>query len=146
MDRNPPVSPSIAHFEVSKGRQSTFRSKQGQTEPGQYTMEEVADQQQSQNTSASRKRARRPKDFYKFDMTSLREPLLKAYYVAVACEHNDKSWELELKTILEMRRDEILGKIQAFMEAVDCDWPWSDDVRDFIESADNKGALQWKTG
>ena len=119
-------------------------------------MPETAGQEHSQNTQTKKRSrpeestptktsSRRPKDFYKFDMTTLREPLLKAYYVAVVCEHSDKSWELELKTILEMRRDEILSKIQAFMEAVDCDWPWSDDVKDFIESTDNKGALQWKS-
>ena len=28
---------------------------------------------------------------------------------------------------------------------VDCDWPWSVDVRDFVEAGDNKGALLWKS-
>ena len=50
-----------------------------------------------------------------------------------------------MKTIIGMLRDEILMKVQAFMKAVDCDWPWSADVRDFVETGDNKGALLWKT-
>ena len=45
-------------------------------------------------------------------MTTLREPLLKAYYIAVACKHSDKKWELDMKLIIGMPRDEILVKVE----------------------------------
>ena len=54
-------------------------------------------------------------------MTTLREPLLKVYFIAVTCEHSDKNWELNMKTIIEMHQDKILMKVEAFMKAVDCD-------------------------
>ena len=38
---------------------------------------------------------KRPADFFYYDMTSLREPLLKVYYIAVVCEHSNKKWELK---------------------------------------------------